>query len=50
MTIGDATILDRSDEGVGVALEVKTVDYDQAERKLNLTVSYRIGSVTVRRI
>ncbi|MGB4141747.1 MAG: cell wall-active antibiotics response protein LiaF [Limnochordia bacterium] len=50
VAIGDATILDRSDEGVGVALEVKTVDYDQADRKLNLIVSYRIGRVTVRRI
>lgn len=50
VAIGDITVLDRSEEGVGVALDVKTVDYDQAERKLNLAVSYRIGSVTVRRI
>ena len=48
--IGDVEVLERSEEGMGASIDLKTADYDQAERKLNLTVSIRIGSVTVRRI
>ena len=48
--IGEIRVLDHGAEGIARSLELRTPDYDEAERKLNLRVFLKIGEITVRRI
>lgn len=49
-SIGDITVLEHSEEGLSKHLVMQTPDYDEATRKLNLTVRWKIGEVSVRRL
>lgn len=49
-SIGDINVLEQSEEGLAKHLVVQTPDYADATRRLNLTVRWKIGEVSVRRL
>jgi len=48
--IGEVTVLGETAEGIRRTISFETIDYQSAERKLNLRASVHIGEITVRRI
>lgn len=50
VNIGEINLLGENASGISRFLAIESPNYDSAERKLNLSISLKVGEITVRRI
>lgn len=50
LSLGDITVLDQNESGGNRYIKTQTADYDEATRKVNIRVHWRIGEISIRQI
>lgn len=48
--LGEITVLDQSESGANRHIHTQSLDYDQATRKVNIRVHWKIGEISIRQI